>query len=168
MVDCLMGWGWSSLLLLSISLSLGWLIPKAIYFTHKLHAWVIGVAIETCYHCYRSNFHRSDLSSRQLTSLMNCKFKLLAWLLKLAIALTDLTFISLTYHQDNSLYSWIVHSVLPFIWASTQLYLLDHLGTSLDSSVILRLLHYQEKLSFDRGSIEKLWCWRPQSRSNCV
>ena len=71
-VDFLIEWGWSLSQLLLIWLSLVWSIPKAIHFTHKLHAWVIGVAIETCYCSYKFNFHRSDLSSRQFTLPMNC------------------------------------------------------------------------------------------------
>ena len=70
-VDCSIEWVWSSLPLLLMWLSLVWLIPKAIHFTHELHARVIGVAIETCYRSHRSDFYRSDLLSRQFTLLMN-------------------------------------------------------------------------------------------------
>ena len=58
--------------------------------------------------------------------------------------------------------------VLSFIWAPMQLWLLDHLATSLDSSAISGLLHYQGELFSNRGSMEKLWYWRFKSRSNCV
>ena len=72
MVYCLMRWAWLSLLLLSIWLSLFWSIPKAIRFTHELHARIIGMAIKTCYHFHKSDFHKSDLSLSQFTSFMNC------------------------------------------------------------------------------------------------
>ena len=71
-VDCLMGWGWSSLPSLSIWFLSVWSIPKAIHFTYKLLVWVIGVAIETRYCSYRSDFHKSDLSPWEFTSFMNC------------------------------------------------------------------------------------------------
>ena len=71
-VDCLMEWGWSLLPLLSIWLLSVWSICEAIYFTHKLHARVISVAIKTCYCSHRFDFHRSNPSLRQFTSLMNC------------------------------------------------------------------------------------------------
>ena len=51
---------------------IGLIDPKAINFTHELHACVIGVAIKTRYRSHRSDFHRSDLSLRQFTSLINC------------------------------------------------------------------------------------------------
>ena len=72
MVDCLIEWRWSSLVLLSIWLLKIWLIPETIYFTYKLYAWVIGVAIKTCYSFYKSDFYRFDLSLRQFTLLINC------------------------------------------------------------------------------------------------
>ena len=73
-VDCLIGWGWSLLFFLSIWLSLVWLIPEPIHFTHELHTWVIGMAIETRYCSHRFDFYRSNLSSWQITSLINCIF----------------------------------------------------------------------------------------------
>ena len=71
MMDCLMGWSWSSLLLLLVWLSLVWLILKVIHFTYELHILVIGMAIETRYCSYRSDFHKSDLSLKQFTLLTN-------------------------------------------------------------------------------------------------
>ena len=168
MVYCLMRWGWLSLSLLFIWLLLVWLIPKAIHFTHELHAWVIGVAIETCYCSHKSNFRRSDLSLRQFTLLMNCMLGLSAWLSKLAIVLTNLTFICLIYYQANLLLLWIARLIIPFIWTPMQSWLLDHLATSLDLFAISGLLHYWEGLSSNRRSMKKLWCWRLKSRSNCV
>ena len=132
MVDRLMGWDWSSLLLVSIWLSWVWLIFKLIYFTHELHAWVIVVAIKT-YYCSH-----------------------------------NLTFIGLICHQDNLLYSKIARLVLPFILAPMESWLLNHLAISLDSSAILGLLYYWKELFFDRGLMEKLWCWRLKSRSNFI
>ena len=168
MVDCLMGWGLLLLPLLLIWLLSIWSITEAIYFTHELHARVISGAIETRYCFHKSDFHRSDLSLRQFILFMNCTLGSLACLSKLAIVLTDLTFIGLICHQDNSLYSWIARLVLSFIWASMQSWLLDHLATSLDSSAISGLLYYQEEFFSNRRSIEKLWYWRPKNRSNCV
>ena len=60
------------IVLLLIWLSWVWLIFKTIYFTHKLHIWVIGVAIKTCYYSHKFHFYRFDLFPRQFTSLMNC------------------------------------------------------------------------------------------------
>ena len=80
MIDYLMGWGWSSLPLLLIWLSLVWSIPEAIHFTYKLHTWVIGVAIETHYCFHKSDFYKSDLSLRQFTSFMNCTLGFIIYL----------------------------------------------------------------------------------------
>ena len=92
------------------------------------------------------------------TSIMNCTLGSLALLSKLAIVFTNPTFIGLICPQDNLLHSWIARLVLLFIRAKMQLWLLDHLATSLDSSAISGSLHYWKGLSFDRGLIEKLWC----------
>ena len=119
-------------------------------------------------HCYQSDFHWSDQSLRQFTLLINCMLRLLAWLSKLSIILIDLTFINLICHWDNSLYSWISCLVLLFIWAPMQLWLLDHLATSLDLSAISGLLYYQERLSSDKKSMQKLSCWHSESRSNYI
>ena len=72
MVDWLIEWGWSSLLLLLIRLLLVWSIIKTIHFTQELYARSIGVAIKTRYCSYKSNFHRSDLSLKLFTSFLNC------------------------------------------------------------------------------------------------
>ena len=101
-VDCSMRWGWSSLLLLSIWLSLVWLIVKAIHFTYELHTWVIRVAIKTRYHSHWTDFHRSNLSLKKFLLLINCTLGSLAWLSKPAIVFTDLTFIDLICYWDNS------------------------------------------------------------------
>ena len=65
---------------------------------------IYGLVIDACYYSHKSNFHESEQSSIQFTSLINCIFKPLALLLKLAIVLTDLTFIALIYPRDHSLY----------------------------------------------------------------
>ena len=62
---------------------------------YRIRLVVIGLAINACYHPYRSDFYRSDQSSRQFTLLINCTIGLLALLSKLAIIFTDLTFICL-------------------------------------------------------------------------
>ena len=110
---------------------------------HTYHRWLLWDKIgchrfcyQPCYCSYRSDFYRSDWSPKQLTLLMNYILGLLALLLKLAIVLTDLTFINWISPQGNLLYSWITRLVLAFIWAIMQLWLLEHLATSLNLSTI--------------------------------
>ena len=93
----------------------------------------------SCYQSYRSDFYRSDWSSRQFTLFINCMLESLTLLLKLAIVLNNLTFIDLICPQGNLPYLWITYLVLPFIWALIQSWLLDHIVTSLDLSTILWL-----------------------------
>ena len=122
----------------------------------------------SCYQSHRSDIYRSDWSLRQFILLMNCMLGSMAFLSKLIIVLTDLTFIGLICFWGNSLHLKIICLVLPFIWASMQLWLLDYLTTSLDLSTISGLLQYKDESSFDKRSIEKLWCWRPKNRFNCI
>ena len=59
----------------TINLSfIGLIDPKAIHFTHKLHAWFINMTVETCYHSYRSDFYGSDLSLKQFTYKLQACF----------------------------------------------------------------------------------------------
>ena len=117
---------------------------------------------------YRYNIYRSYRSSRQFTLPINGTLKLLALLLKLAIVLTDLTFIGLISIQGNFLHLGIPCSILSYIWAPMHLWLLDHLAISLDSCTISGLLYYQEGSSFKKISMEKLWYWHLKNKSNCV
>ena len=45
---------------------------EAIYFTQKLHAWVIGRAIKTCYYSHRSYFYKFNLSPTLFILIINC------------------------------------------------------------------------------------------------
>ena len=54
---------------------------------------------------------------KQFNFLINCMFGSLALLLKLAIVLTDLTFIDLIDNQDNLFHLWIARLIIPFILA---------------------------------------------------
>ena len=90
-IDCSMRCSWLSSFLLFIYLSLVWSIPKAIHFTHKLHTQVIGVAIKTYYLFHRFDFHRSDLSSKQFTLLMNCTLSFIIYLGSNAVITTGLS-----------------------------------------------------------------------------
>ena len=104
---------------------------------HKMWLVVFGFAINVCYCFHKSDFDKSDWSQKQFILLMNCIIGSLALLLKLAIVLTDLTFIGLISAQGNLRHLWIARLVLSFIWVLIQSWLLDHLALSLDLSTIL-------------------------------
>ena len=120
------------------------------------------------YQFHRSDFHRFDWSPRQFTSVINCILGLLALLSKLAIVLTDPTFINLINTWNNLFYSKIARLILPFTCIPMQLWLLNYLAISLNSSTISGLLHYQEELFSNKRSIEKFWYWHSKSRPNCI
>ena len=77
-----------------------------------MRLFVISLIINAYYYSHRSDFHESDWFLKQFISLMNCTLELLTLLLKLAIILTDLTFISLIGPQDNLFMNYRVSSTI--------------------------------------------------------
>ena len=133
---------------------------------YKIKFVIISFAINACYCSYRSDFYRSNWFSRQFISPINCMIRSSVFLLKLAIVFKDLTFIGLICPQNNL---FINHMLGSAIYLSPNIVMIA--GLSSHKSIFIyyfRIVYYWNRLSSNKGLIEKLWCWRSKYKYNCV